>query len=163
MALDKTNLKKIGGAGDQTLWMYHSTDAVGTVAGSGYFNDYAKSTGVLLESGNLELDFSGLSHQLIDGTTTTKVFKHINAFAFFHVASGANDYFTINATGDNAFTNMFNGESGNLRINPFATFQHLDYYGTPVTHDNRMIGVYNTLATGVPYKYMAIGYNESAG
>ena len=39
MALDKTNLKKIGGAGDQTLWMYHSTDAVGTVAGSGYFND----------------------------------------------------------------------------------------------------------------------------
>mgnify|MGYP001178807134 FL=1 len=39
MALDKTNFKKVGGAGDQNLWLYHSTDAVGTVAGSGYFND----------------------------------------------------------------------------------------------------------------------------
>tara|TARA_R100000152_G_C6764361_1_gene188939 strand:+ start:125 stop:373 length:249 start_codon:yes stop_codon:yes gene_type:complete len=39
MALDATNLKKIAGAGDQNLFVYHSTDAVGTIAGSGYFNN----------------------------------------------------------------------------------------------------------------------------
>jgi|TARA_Y100000361_G_scaffold75808_1_gene67035 hypothetical protein len=39
MALSSTALKKIGGAGDSNLFMYQSTDAVGTVAGSGYFND----------------------------------------------------------------------------------------------------------------------------
>lgn len=39
MALSSTALKKIGGAGDSNLFMYQSTDAVATVAGSGYFND----------------------------------------------------------------------------------------------------------------------------
>lgn len=39
MALTATALKKIGGAGDSNLFMYQSSDAVGTVAGSGYFNN----------------------------------------------------------------------------------------------------------------------------
>ena len=39
MALDATNLKKIAGAGNQNLFVYKSTDAVGTIAGSGYFNN----------------------------------------------------------------------------------------------------------------------------
>ena len=38
MALDATNLKKIAGAGSQNLFIYKSTDAPATVAGSGYFN-----------------------------------------------------------------------------------------------------------------------------
>tara|TARA_X000001388_G_scaffold7235_1_gene4526 strand:- start:429 stop:677 length:249 start_codon:yes stop_codon:yes gene_type:complete len=38
MALDSTNLKKIAGAGDQNLFIYKSTDAPSTIAGSGYFN-----------------------------------------------------------------------------------------------------------------------------
>ena len=38
MALDATNLKKIAGAGNQNLFIYKSTDAPATVAGSGYFN-----------------------------------------------------------------------------------------------------------------------------
>lgn len=39
MALDATNLKKIAGAGNQNLFIYKSTDAPATVAGSGYFNN----------------------------------------------------------------------------------------------------------------------------
>ena len=38
MALDSTNLKKIAGDGDQNLFIYKSTDAPSTIAGSGYFN-----------------------------------------------------------------------------------------------------------------------------
>ena len=38
MALTASSLKKIAGAGDQNLFVYKSTDAVGTIAGSGYFN-----------------------------------------------------------------------------------------------------------------------------
>ena len=38
MALDRTQLFKIGGA-NPGLWIYKSTDAVATVAGSGYFNN----------------------------------------------------------------------------------------------------------------------------
>tara|TARA_R100000458_G_C8278093_1_gene253921 strand:- start:6157 stop:6405 length:249 start_codon:yes stop_codon:yes gene_type:complete len=39
MALDASNLKKIAGAGNQNLFLYKSTDAIGTVVASGYFND----------------------------------------------------------------------------------------------------------------------------
>ena len=39
MALDATNLKKIAGAGDMNLFVYKSTDAIGTIVASGYFND----------------------------------------------------------------------------------------------------------------------------
>ena len=39
MALSSDNLKKIAGGGDQNLFIYNSSDAVATIAGSGYFND----------------------------------------------------------------------------------------------------------------------------
>ena len=38
MALDATNLKKIAGSGDSNLFKYQSTDAIGTIVASGYFN-----------------------------------------------------------------------------------------------------------------------------
>lgn len=38
MALDADNLFKVAGA-NPGLWMYKSTDAVATIAASGYFND----------------------------------------------------------------------------------------------------------------------------
>ncbi len=39
MALTTTALKLISGGGDSNLFMYQSTDAIGTIVGSGYFND----------------------------------------------------------------------------------------------------------------------------
>ena len=39
MAFTQANLKKIAGGGDQNVFLYNSADAVGTIAGSGYFND----------------------------------------------------------------------------------------------------------------------------
>ena len=38
MAFTQANLKKIAGGGDQNVYLYNSADAVGTIAGSGYFN-----------------------------------------------------------------------------------------------------------------------------
>jgi len=39
MALDATNLKKIAGSGDMNIFVYKSTDAIGTIVASGYFNN----------------------------------------------------------------------------------------------------------------------------
>jgi len=39
MALDATNLKKVAGSGDMNIFIYKSTDAPATIAGSGYFNN----------------------------------------------------------------------------------------------------------------------------
>jgi|13_taG_2_1085334.scaffolds.fasta_scaffold55983_2 hypothetical protein len=45
MALDRTKLHRIS-AGPFNLWGYKTTDAIGTVAGSGYFNNtYDSQTG----------------------------------------------------------------------------------------------------------------------
>ena len=38
MALDATNLFKVGGA-NPGMWIYKSTDAIGTIDDSGYFSD----------------------------------------------------------------------------------------------------------------------------
>tara|TARA_B100000424_G_scaffold42931_1_gene29228 strand:- start:1920 stop:2168 length:249 start_codon:yes stop_codon:yes gene_type:complete len=38
MALDATNLFKVGGA-NPGMWIYKSTDAVGTIDNTDYFND----------------------------------------------------------------------------------------------------------------------------
>jgi|TARA_B100001245_G_C22754571_1_gene365283 uncharacterized phosphosugar-binding protein len=38
MALTDSTLKKVGGA-SPAIWSYHSADAIGTITGSGYFND----------------------------------------------------------------------------------------------------------------------------
>lgn len=38
MALTATALKLVSGGGDSNLFMYQSTDAIGTIVGSGYFN-----------------------------------------------------------------------------------------------------------------------------
>ena len=38
MALDRTKLYKVGGA-NPAMWIYHSTDVIGTIDDSGYFNN----------------------------------------------------------------------------------------------------------------------------
>ena len=59
-----------------------------------------------------------------------------------------------------SFTNILNGETGNLRVNPYGTFQYIDYFGaTKVTGGNRLLHIVNTgSVTGISYSYMAVGY-----
>jgi len=55
MALSSSSLKKIAGAGDQNLFVYNSSDAVATIAGSGYFNavtDDLKQFDIILAVGS---------------------------------------------------------------------------------------------------------------
>ena len=128
---------------------------------SNFFDSYAKYTGIVESGGISTLNFSGLTHELIDGSTESRSFLHINGFIISNndtVDSG--NILLIRATGTDAFTNLFNGESGNLRINPYGTFQYLDYYGaTKVTGSNRLVHIVNTgSTTGVTYTYMVVGY-----
>ncbi|MCH2550534.1 MAG: hypothetical protein MK031_10845 [Alphaproteobacteria bacterium] len=123
-----------------------------------YFSDYAKSTGTLAAGANLEINLSGIDHQTLEGATVTRIFSHVNGFVFENTnATGVADILVIGATGTNACTNMFNGGSGSIRITPYSSFSYTDYYGTSVTHDNRMIGVRNISDRTMNYKYMALG------
>lgn len=123
-----------------------------------YFSDYAKSTGTLAAGANLEIDLSGIEHQTLAGPTVTRIFSHVNNFVFENTnATGVSDILIVGATGTNAFTNMFNGGSGSVRVSPYASFTYTDYYGIPVTHDNRMLGIRNISDRTMNYKYMALG------
>jgi hypothetical protein len=124
-----------------------------------FFDTYAKYTGVIESGQILTLNFSGLTHELIDDTTENRVFLHINGFTFANNATGSGEVLLVQATGANAFTNIFNGESGNLKVNPYGTFQYLDYWGaTKVTGSNRLLNFVNAGTTGISYSYMAVGY-----
>ena len=46
MAFSAAGLTRIGGASNGDLWYYSSTDAIGTVNTSGYFNDAANMLAV---------------------------------------------------------------------------------------------------------------------
>lgn len=46
MAFSAANLTRLGGASNGDLWLYSSTDAIGTVNTSGYFNDAANMLAV---------------------------------------------------------------------------------------------------------------------
>ena len=135
------------------------TGASSYIGGLGYFSNYAKSTGTIsANGGNLEIDLSGVEHQTINGTTVSRIFEHVNGIVVENSnATGVADILVIGATGDNAWTNGFNGGSGSLTIDPYSSFTYSNYFGTPVTHDNRMIGVRNTSDRVMNYKYMVLG------
>jgi hypothetical protein len=46
MAYSAANLTRLGGASNGDLWLYSSTDAIGTVNTTGYFNDAANMLAV---------------------------------------------------------------------------------------------------------------------
>ena len=128
---------------------------------SNFFDTFAKYTGSIDSESQDILNFSGLTHQRSDGSTETKSFVHINGVVISNNdTSDSGNVLLVRATGADAFTNVFNGESGNVRLNPYGTWQHLDYYGTTkVTGSNRLLTIANTgSTTSVGYTYMVVGY-----
>lgn len=143
-----------------TSQSYSMVSGTGVSAAPGnFFDSYAKYTGVLQSGSILTLNFSGLTHELIDDSTENRVFSHINGFEISNNATGSGEILLVQATGSDAFTNIFNGGSGNIKVNPYGSFQYLDYWGaTKVTGSNRLLNIVNNGTTGIEYQYMAVGY-----
>lgn len=71
-------------------------------------------------------------------------------------------YITVAATGNSAFSGLFNGESGNVKINPHGNWTFTDFVGVTPYQDQ----VYNQPFTefslidsgsGVPYEIIIVG------
>ena len=162
------NFTQITTYGDQSQTENYYLDVESSIpSGTGgtptnYFNQYAKSTGVLAIGATMIIDFSGVSHQAITGGDVSRSFSHVNAFYFEPTSStGVDDTFIVKATGTDAFTNLFYGGSGGpsgYPVRSYVPFNHLDYYGTSVTSTNRLITIYNSASTGLDYKYMVVGF-----
>lgn len=116
-----------------------------------------KATGLIPSGGTQQLDLTSISRTLF-GVTYTVPFSGIKAIQVNNLATSSGLDLNIRATGSNAFTNLFNGGSGNLLIKPYSAFAYSDPYGSLRTSPTqRLISIRNTSNSGVNYSVTVMG------
>ena len=113
-------------------------------------------TGVLPSGGTVEFDLQAISQTTFNATQNIS-FSGVKHFSVYNDSTTEGYDFTITATGTNAFTNIFNGGSGNLMVKPYSSFSYNDVYtGTVVSSTNKSFEL-NDQGSGVNYKIMVLG------
>jgi hypothetical protein len=116
----------------------------------------AAITGILSSGDSQQIDLNSVAQKTI-GSTQNIAFTGIKHFSVYNLSQTKGYDFTIQATGTNACTNLFNGGSGNLLVKPFSSFSYNDpYTGFTVNSSNRYVYL-NDLGSGVFYKLIILG------
>jgi hypothetical protein len=127
-------------------------------SGSGAFtvSNVAGLTG-LLESGlSTQIDLQSVNQQTI-GSTQSISFTGIKHISIYNTSTTEGYDLSVQATGTNAFTNLFNGGSGNLLVKPYANFSYVDpYVGLEVSSSQRYLYL-NDIGSGTTYKVIIFG------
>jgi hypothetical protein len=125
-------------------------------SGNAQVTNAISMTGVLSSGLSTRIDLTAVPQQTFAGTQYVSFtgIKHISVIN----KSESNGYdFNICATGTSAFTNLFNGGSGNLTVKPYSTFsQNSPNYATPVTSGNKFLFMKDS-GSGTNYKVMILG------
>lgn len=125
-------------------------------SGEGQINAAVQNTGILSSGGFVNIDLTAVSKTIL-GYNSTISFTGVKAFCLVNDSSGRNKDIAIRATGTNAFTNLFNGGSGNMLVKPSAGFIYIDPYGIPVTSGNKNIQIFDIGGSGASYTYSVFG------
>ena len=126
--------------------------------GSGNFeiNAGVKNTGVLPSGGATIVDLSSMSSTSF-GVTSTIAFTGVKNVTVHNTSTVKNRDINIRATGSNAFTNLFNGGSGNLLIKPYSSFSYSDPYSLAVTGSQKNISLFDVSGSGATYEICVLG------
>jgi hypothetical protein len=126
--------------------------------GSGDFEIDAavKSTGVLPSGGFVILDITAMTNTSF-GITSTVPFSGIKTITIQNTSTVKNRDISIRATGANAFTNLFNGGSGNLLIKPYSSFTYNDPYKLTVSSTQKNISLFDVSGSGATYEVCILG------
>lgn len=126
--------------------------------GSGNFEIDAavKSTGVLPSGGAVVLNLNAMTNTSF-GVTSTVAFSGIKTVTVYNTSTVQNRDINIRATGSNAFTNMFNGGSGNLLIKPYSSFTYNDPYKLAVSSTQKNITLFDVSGSGATYEICVQG------
>ena len=126
--------------------------------GSGNFeiNAGVKNTGVLPSGGATIVDIASMSSTSF-GITSTVAFTGVKNVTVYNTSTVKNRDINIRATGSNAFTNLFNGGSGNLLIKPYSSFSYSDPYGLAVTGSQKNISLFDVSGSGATYEICVLG------
>lgn len=114
------------------------------------------NTGILASGQTLTINLQSLTKTFL-GYTSTVVLSGIKGFCVANLATASGQDINVRATGTNAFTNLFNGGSGNLLIKPYSAFIYTDPYKTPVATGQKNVQLVNVSNTGIPYSYTVAG------
>jgi len=143
------------------------TQGTGNPSVSGYtasqVNGQVKNTGVLSSGGILTIDFEAIPKETFGSSYTINI-KELKQFIFYNEGTGLTDAVLVQATGSNALTGVFNGETGNFKVNPYGSFVYSNFYGdNDISSSNRYLHFVNnstgddTTSGNINYSYILIG------
>lgn len=126
--------------------------------GSGSFeiDGAVKTTGILPSGGSVILDVTAMSNTSF-GITSTVAFSGIKTITVYNTSTVQNRDINIRATGSNAFTNIFNGGSGNLLIKPYSSFTYNDPYKLSTSPTQKNISLFDVSGSGATYEICILG------
>lgn len=134
---------------------YGTGDPSGSV--NSQVNAFAKNTGLLTASSSEQIDFTALNQSNL-GSAYTIDYTYIKGLVIENRSTGTGDIIYLIASGSNAFTNLFNGGSGNIKINPSSTYMYTDpFKQTPVTSTNKFLYLDNRGSSSIDYAMITVG------
>ena len=148
-----------------------TTDSLTTRNGSlGYSQSLTSGTGSVnidaaldlqdhsIASGSqLYLDFTSASQSVL-GSSISLGFSNLKSVAIQNKSTTVGEDIFVRATGSNAFTEPFNGGSGNIVIKPSASYIYSDpYTGATINSSNRNFQVANGGTGTIDITLIAVG------
>ena len=119
------------------------------------------ASGTLPSSGKEVFDFTALSKKAL-GVEQTVNFNKIKGIAIQNREITYGNDINVHATGSNAFTGLFNGESGNFLIKPYAVDQYTDMIsGTNVGAGNSELTIQDVSGAGAKWTMIVVGITGS--
>lgn len=115
-----------------------------------------KNTGVLPSGGSVILDLTAMTNTAF-GITSTVAFSGIKTVTVYNTSTIQGRDINIRATGSNAFTELFNGGSGNLLIKPYSSFSYNDPYKLTVSATQKNISLFDVSGSGATYEICVLG------
>lgn len=124
--------------------------------GVNQINNAVSITGVLSSGGKTTIDLYSIPQTTFNQVQNIQ-FTGVKNFSIHNLSTTLGYDFLIRATGVNACTNLFNGESGNLRVKPSSAFSYNDpFSGFVVGVSQRYVYLQDT-GSGVSYKLLVLG------
>ena len=104
-----------------------------------------------------EIDFSAASQPIVLSSFGIG-FNKINGLAIYNKETESGKSLFVRATGTDAFQEPFNGQSGNLKINPKGVFLYSDsLVGATVDSSNKNFQIVNNHAGSTTFTVIAVG------
>jgi len=140
---------------DEGSFLYSRTFSSGT--GYGQINNIWHGVTTLTSGASQQYNMSGLAYNVFSGTFY-KNFSNVRCFFLENYNSGVGENIAVRATGTVAWTNIFNGGSGDLLVGPKTPLILGNYMtGVPVSTGNNSLWINNLSNTGITIKVGVLG------